>query len=803
MPQHVFRNASGGPTYVRATLLFLLFLLIQGPQAYAQAPKPPAAPAPAPKPMPVPVADIAVQAENALLQARQLENRPLVDALVDESSDELASLTRGVSVKSAEMRRSLMQGASLDTIRNLEKEWREMERRASALTRELTRSALQLDRDIAETDRLEAQWEATRTAAAAENAPPAVLKRVDDVNTAVGRAKKRLLEHRTDVLGLQSRSANLAARASQSRDALNDAGERAVARLLRRDSPPLWSTGFWYSSIDSFSAEADANLAGQTSALSAYVAANRSGIVSHVFFFAAISAALYLVRRRLPALVQPDGCLQRTGKIFERPLVTGLLLALLASSWFYPRPPTTFWVILNMIGALPILVLVRHMIEPRFYPTLYALIGFFLADKLRVFAAPLPVLARVLFLVEILLFIGVVVWTLRRFRRRSEQEISTPGWSLTRLVGWITALLAAGAVAVNINGQSRLADLLGGAALTGAYAGVALYALVRVAQDLAQGMLSVSPISMLRMVRHNEIVITNRINRWIRKLAYIGWAALVLQSLSAVQPVVNFAQEAWKTALPIGAFSPTVGDIVLFVLIIWATLSLSRFSRFVLDEEIFPKLRLERGLPYAVSRVMHYLVLVLGFILALNALGVDMTKFTILAGAFSVGIGFGLQNIVNNFVSGLIVLFERPVKVGDTIQIDDVVGQVRHIGIRACVVASTTGAEVIIPNGKLISDKVTNWTLSGRVRQITVPVMTKAGINATEIRTLLIAIARKNELVADTPPPEALFVKRALDSFEFELRVWTAALDQWLEVRSELMTEINEALREREAAPQS
>jgi small-conductance mechanosensitive channel len=245
--------------------------------------------------------------------------------------------------------------------------------------------------------------------------------------------------------------------------------------------------------------------------------------------------------------------------------------------------------------------------------------------------------------------------------------------------------------------------------------------------------------------------------------------------------------------------------VIIFLLTVWGTFLLSRLARFVLEEEIFPNLHLERGLPYAINRVVHYLVLLSGFVIALGAMGVDMTKFTILAGAFSVGIGFGLQNIVNNFISGLIVLFERPIKVGDTIEIDGQTGRVQRIGIRASVIQSTSGAEVIIPNGKLISDKVINWTLSSGRRQVTVTVLLKLDADVAPARELSLAVARRNKHVLQAPAPEVLFVRRGIDQLEFELRVWTDALDAWMEVRSDMTAEINEALRHNEipgAAPE-
>ena len=132
-----------------------------------------------------------------------------------------------------------------------------------------------------------------------------------------------------------------------------------------------------------------------------------------------------------------------------------------------------------------------------------------------------------------------------------------------------------------------------------------------------------------------------------------------------------------------------LGDLILFGLVAWAALRVATAVRFVLEEDVFPQVQLAKGLPLALSRIAQYLFLALGFSLALGILGVDLTKITILAGALGVGVGFGLQTIVNNFISGLILLFERPVHVGDAIQIGEFAGEVRRIGFR-----SSTGADL-------------------------------------------------------------------------------------------------------------
>jgi potassium efflux system protein len=452
-----------------------------------------------------------------------------------------------------------------------------------------------------------------------------------------------------------------------------------------------------------------------------------------------------------------------------------------------------------------VMVFARRVIDSGLYLLLYVIVGFFLADKLRSLFAPLPGVSRLMLLIEGALMTGFIFWTLHLSRRElnAPKWAQLPAWRVIRIGACLALSLVVLALMSNVAGYVRLADLIVRTVVSSAYTAVVLYALTRVGEGILLGLLYVPPLSMLRMVKRLRMQITRRINRWLKWLAFFGWIALTLHTTGLLRPFIAFTRWVWKTSINIGSLRLAIGDVLTSFFIIWFAYALSRFVRFALEEEVYPNVRLNRGLPYAVSTMLHYILLLSGFVLALGAIGVDMTRFTILAGAFSVGIGFGLQNIVNNFVSGLIVLFERPIKVGDTIQIDDIIGRVQHIGIRASIVESTAGADVIIPNGKLISDKVTNWTLSNQLRQITVPVITKSDIEVGQFKEILLDVARKDRRVVKKPPPEVLFIKRAIDTLEFELRVWTDDLDNWLSVKSDLITEINEALRQREMAAQA
>jgi small-conductance mechanosensitive channel len=193
-----------------------------------------------------------------------------------------------------------------------------------------------------------------------------------------------------------------------------------------------------------------------------------------------------------------------------------------------------------------------------------------------------------------------------------------------------------------------------------------------------------------------------------------------------------------------------------------------------------------------------YALLILGFLAAIAAAGIDLSGFALLGGALGVGIGFGLQNVVNNFVSGLILLITRPIKTGDTIEIGELLGEVRQIGIRASTVRTWQGAEVIVPNSNLISQPVINWTLSDRNRRIEVDVGVAYGTDPERVLKLLVDVAEQEDRILERPAPSALFVQFGDSSLDFRLRAWTARADEWMGIRSDLNVAICRALGEAE-----
>jgi potassium-dependent mechanosensitive channel len=346
----------------------------------------------------------------------------------------------------------------------------------------------------------------------------------------------------------------------------------------------------------------------------------------------------------------------------------------------------------------------------------------------------------------------------------------------------------------NVFGYLTLANLIGNALLASAYFAVILQGLIEVLTAIVGLSFTLRPLSLLQVIRRNESLLRRRVRRLLQWIAVFLWVAVLLNQLLIREWLFGAIRAALTAELKIGSLSISPGDLIAFVLTVWASFLISRFVRFLLDEDVYPRVRLKRGLPYAISNTVHYLIVFIGFIVAVAALGFDMTKVTILVGAFSVGVGFGLQNVFNNFISGLILLFERPISIGDIIQIGDASGIVERIGIRASIIRTTNGAEVIVPNGQLISDRLTNWTLSNRQHGVELPLAVAQGADPNRVREILERTAAAHPLVAKDPPPQALVTKLGPDSITFELRSWTDRSDQWMQIRSELAIAVNAAL---------
>ena len=249
----------------------------------------------------------------------------------------------------------------------------------------------------------------------------------------------------------------------------------------------------------------------------------------------------------------------------------------------------------------------------------------------------------------------------------------------------------------------------------------------------------------------------------------------------------------------IGSLKVVPARVLLAVIVLTAMLAINSWFRTRLEQSWLSRTNIERGAREATATISGYIGVALAILISMSVAGVEFGNLAIIAGALSVGIGFGLQNIVNNFVSGLILLFERPIKTGDWIVVGNTEGFVKRISIRSTQIQTFDQADVIVPNSELISGQVTNWMLRDVRGRIRVPVGVAYGSDTKLVHDVLLGVAQENEFVVNdgsSPEPRVLFMDFGDSSLNFELRVFINSIDMKPAVTSELNFAIDAAFRE-------
>ena len=209
--------------------------------------------------------------------------------------------------------------------------------------------------------------------------------------------------------------------------------------------------------------------------------------------------------------------------------------------------------------------------------------------------------------------------------------------------------------------------------------------------------------------------------------------------------------------------------LISILLLIYIT---DKFQKKVVNR-ILTRSNIDIGVTESIGTIFRYLVITIGLFVIIQTAGIDLTALGFIAGALGVGIGFGLQGITNNFISGLIILFERPVKVGDRIDVGDISGDVVKIAARATTIVTNDNISIIIPNSEFINSRVINWSHNDRRIRFNYPVGVSYDENPRIVRKLLLEVAKENNAVLKHPPPDVLFREFADSALVFNLRVWT------------------------------
>jgi len=474
------------------------------------------------------------------------------------------------------------------------------------------------------------------------------------------------------------------------------------------------------------------------------------------------------------------------------PWATGIFVAIVSLSALYDNPPSLWRLGLSALVTLTAAILVSGLLKnsrKKFMVNLLAGL-FILTQILHLIGFPAPLYRLYL---TFLCLLGIpFLWTLAK-RNLKVHEGKTDSFTLSLKIGAGVLLVA---LLAQVTGYNNLSSRL----IVSSVSTVFLSLFVAMTIRLARGgilFLFTHPV----VLRHPFFYrygddLTARLSNILQIFIY-SYAGLYLL---VVWALYDSAGQAWNAlmakSIQLGEIEVSLHMVVLVILVLYLSMTFSWLLRALLETQIFPHRDFDRGVRDAIKKLLHYSIVFIGFLFAMSLAGFELKNFAVLAGAFGIGIGFGLQNIVNNFVSGLILLFERPVRVGDVVIIEDQWSTVRKIGMRSTVVETLNKSEIIVPNSELISQKVTNWTLSSSMARIVIPVGVAYGSNVPKVLNLLREAALACKDVLEIPEPSPIFTSFGDSSLDFELRVWVSNIDRMMSNRSELLQLIDQRFRE-------
>jgi potassium-dependent mechanosensitive channel len=764
---------------------------VRGPAA---SPPPQAAPPPSDA---IPVAEIAAQAATTTAFLRELTSRLAPSAEVERIQRVLPEASKLIELESEGTAQMLRGQPSLAAIASQQELWEARQLQTDRWLSALTRRTSDLQAEMGRLTELQARWSRAQAFAQASKAPGPVLQQVADLLAGIAAAQAELQAQLTAALDLQSQVAREVARCSAVLAQIAQAQGQAMGGILVRDSPPIWSAEGWAEGRSVLRGRLRDVLASRREALVRYGRDPSLGWPLHLGGFLVLVGVFRAARRRAPQWTAAGQELSSATAAFWHSYSAALIVPIVVASSPTSAVPPTLRQLFEICALVPAIRLARPMLDRRMAPWLNLLALLFFVDVARQNLAGVIGFEQALLMIEMLAGIAALGYTMTRgslyratLQPRVDGDLSPAlRWAAYLLLGAFSVALIAGPL-----GYMRVGRLLAAGILSSGALALMFYACVLVAKGLVAFILRVWPLQLLRMVQRHRELLERRTGMVLRWGAIAGWTVRTLDYLGLFQPVLAAGAAVLAARLERGAVRLSLGDVVEFVLVVWVAYLVSAFVRFVLEEDVFPRIRLPRGISYALSSVLNYVLIAFGFLLGLGALGLDLTKVTILAGAFGVGIGFGLQSVVNNFVSGLILLFERPIHVGDVIHIGDLSGEVRRIGIRASVVSTWQGAEIIVPNAQLITERVTNWTLSDRRRRIDLPVGVNYGAPLEQVTQLLVSVAQGHPHVMRDPAPQAFFMSFGQSAINYELRVWVEDFSQWARIHTEVAAAVYRAL---------
>jgi potassium-dependent mechanosensitive channel len=730
----------------------------------------------------IPLPLVISTSREAISALSRIEDSIREDAELDRIAQALPADERAVTRLQTALAEAIGHLAADRELFNLDRDVRRVEDRLAAEDEILSARGRQYQSWTAELSRLQNTWGATAEDPSIAGAAAPVRERVAAVQGRIAALAEGLSSYLTRLVNLQYQVARLRDEVAKVAAEVTRVQRARQRRLLDIETDPLWRAlgqsppGAPDGRQVTDAAREDARL------IAEYFRSGEGHSGAQLGFLVAVAAGLWLLRRQLRA----DGAeavADARSRLLRHPLPIAIGLTLLLTNAFHPLAPAPFIGVALLAALVPWVLLVRVVVPARLVNPLLAFSAFFAADQVIALGPAHSIVVRLALLATSIAGAAVLALGLRP--GGWAYELGDGRWRSAARAGlWIALGLLALAAVANVAGNVSLAARLARGTFSSVLLAVLAWALVILANSAVHALVRARWAQRLRTIALHQAVLEAKCATAARWAMLALWGVGASRAFGIAAGLRSAGTAALGKRLVVGSLNVSLGDVVAFGVTLTLAVFAARLLRFVLDETVLPRIPLPRGIPSAISKTAQYMLVVIGAVAALYASGIELGKFGLLAGTLGVGIGFGLQNIVNNFVSGLILLYERPMQVGDVVEVGNVMGEVRRIGIRSSTVRTFLGADVVVPNASFISSELVNWTLTDRIRRADVAVSVAYGSDPEVVKRILLGAVEHRDDVLRQPEPVVLFTGFGESALQFELRFWPARFEIWLAVAS-------------------
>jgi len=733
--------------------------------------------------------------QEALSALSRIEDSMREDAELNRIAQALPADERAVArLQSVPAEASQRLAADRD-LYDLDRDVRRVEDRLSAEDQILAARGREYQSWTTEVAQLQKTWSATAADSSIAGAPAPVRERVAAVQARVAAVAEQFKSYLTRLVGLQYQMAQLRDQMAKVAEEVKRAQRAHDQQLFEKGSGPLWRALWRSPAAAAQGRQAISALQEDARLVAEYFGSGEGNSGAQLGFLVAVAAGLWLLRRQLDAEGAAAGG-DAGQRLLRYPLLIAIGLTLALTGAFHPLAPTPVIRFALLAAVVPWVPVIRGVVPRRLVKPVLAFNALFAADQLIALGPAQGIGVRLALLAVSIAGAAIVAFGLRPGGWAS--DIGDPTWRPAARAGlWVALGLLALAAVSNVVGNVSIAARLARGTFSAVLLAVLAAALVILANSAVHALLRARWMQRFKTIALHQDALEAKCATAARWGTFALWGVGTARAFGIAAWLWSAGAVILGKRLVVGSLNISLGDVVAFGVTLTLAVIAARLLKFVLDETVLPSIPLPRGIPSAISKTAQYVLVVIGAVAALYASGIELGKFSLLAGTLGVGIGFGLQNIVNNFVSGLILLYERPMQVGDVVEVGNVSGEVRRIGVRSSTLRTGLGADVVVPNATFISSALVNWTLTDRIRRADVAVSVAYGSDPEVVKRILLGAVQHRDDVLSQPAPEVLITGFGESALQFELRFWPARFDIWMEVASAVRETI---LRELEGA---